>query len=152
MQVFMPYPDLQKSVCCLDNKRLGNQVYREGLTLLRGGWKNHPAAKIWADYKPALALYCLLGMDELVRRKRIPPNIFTINKELKTFLNNTECIDGCFFVDLPPIVTHEPFHLSHQDNLIFKDSFHYQPIFNRPIPQKKPEYVWLIPTQENKLS
>lgn len=44
MQVFMPYPDLQQSVCCLDDKRLENQVYREGLTLLRGGWKiiQHP--------------------------------------------------------------------------------------------------------------
>jgi len=69
----MPYPDLKQSVCCLDNKRLGNQVYREGLTLLRGGWKNHPAAKIWADYKTALAIYCMYGLAELSRRNRLPP-------------------------------------------------------------------------------
>jgi len=139
MQVFMPYPDLKQSVCCLDNIRLGNQVYREGLTLLRGGWKNHPAAKIWAEYKPALALYCLYGLEELIRRNKTPPQIQEIKKELFDLIaDNVTC--------KPPIVCHEPFHLSHQDNLIFKDPEHYQPIFNRPIPQKKPEYVWQIKT------
>jgi len=133
----MPYPDLKQSVCCLDNKRLGNQVYREGLTLLRGGWKNHPAAKIWADYKPALALYCLYGLEELIKRKKPPPTIFQIKQELNTFMGDSD-------FEYPDILYYEPFHLSHQDNLIFKDPEYYQPIFNRPIPQEKPEYVWSL--------
>lgn len=89
MQVFMPYPDLNQSVCCLDDKRLGNQVYREGLTLLRGGWKNHPVAKIWENHKPCLAQYCLYGLEELIKRNKIPPNIFKIRAKLQTLQNST---------------------------------------------------------------
>ena len=38
MQVFLSYPDFEKSVQCLDSKRLGNQIYRECLIIIRGGW------------------------------------------------------------------------------------------------------------------
>lgn len=135
----MPYPDLQKSVCCLDDKRLGNQVYREGLTLLRGGWKNHPAAKIWEEYKHALAQYCLYGLDELITRGKEPPSKIILYKEIISFFPDDRANP-----EYPDLFGYEPFHLSHQDNLIFKDPEYYQPIFNRPIPQKKPEYVWTL--------
>lgn len=68
MQVFLPYPDLQKSVCCLDPKRLGNQIYRECITLLHGGWKNHPVARMWDGHHVALATYALYGLRELHKR------------------------------------------------------------------------------------
>jgi hypothetical protein len=51
MQVFLPYNDLSASVRCLDKSRLGNQVWREAKTLINGGWKHHPVAKLWADYE-----------------------------------------------------------------------------------------------------
>ena len=41
-QVFLPSPDLRASVCCLDPKRLGNQIYREAKTLITGGWTETP--------------------------------------------------------------------------------------------------------------
>lgn len=74
MQVFLPYPDLQASVQCLDPKRLGNQVYRECLTLVRGGWSNHPASRMWKGYEYALCRYALYGLDELDARGRFYHN------------------------------------------------------------------------------
>ena len=68
MQVFLPYPDFAKSVECLDPSRLGNQIYREALTLIKGGWKHHPASKMWANHKHALAKYWIAGLDELLKR------------------------------------------------------------------------------------
>lgn len=35
MQTFMPYADHNLTGLTLDPKRLGNQVYREGLTLVK---------------------------------------------------------------------------------------------------------------------
>ena len=57
MQTFLPYPDFAKSARVLDPSRLGNQFYREGLTLLRGKWPNHPASKMWADHAPGSGAY-----------------------------------------------------------------------------------------------
>lgn len=71
MQVFLPYPDLKQSVCCLDNRRLGNQVYRECITLLRGKWSNHPVSKMWQPYFGVLVEYALIGVDELARRGKV---------------------------------------------------------------------------------
>jgi len=70
MQTFLPLPDLGASVHCLDPSRLGNQVYREGMTLIRGGWPNHPASRMWKGYKTALACYLLSGLEELSQRGR----------------------------------------------------------------------------------
>lgn len=57
MQTFLPYADFDESARALDPKRLGNQVYRECLTLIRGGWPNHPASRMWRGYECALACY-----------------------------------------------------------------------------------------------
>lgn len=56
VQTFLPYPDFAQSAQCLDRQRLGKQRV-EVLQLLKAlkgeskGWKNHPAAKMWADRK-----------------------------------------------------------------------------------------------------
>lgn len=131
----MPYPDLEQSVRCLGPTRLGNQVYREALSLLNGGWPHHPAAKLWANYKPALAQYCLYGMAELRRRNASPPTATTLIYQFKRYINNQPII-------LPPFIGYEPFHISHQDNLIFKAPWYYGPMFNRPVPTSKPDYIW----------
>ena len=70
MQVFVPELTFEASVGCLDPSRLGNQIYREGKTLIMGGWPNHPCSKAWADYRVALAEYCLCGLRELTKRGR----------------------------------------------------------------------------------
>jgi hypothetical protein len=71
MQTFLPYPDFNDSMECLDNKRLGNQVYREALTLVRGGWRGHPASKMWRGYERRLCEYARAGADELCMRGKV---------------------------------------------------------------------------------
>lgn len=135
MQVFMPYASLEQSVRCLDKSRLGNQVWREAKTLLNGGWKHHPAAKLWADYKPALAQYCLYGLQELGRRGDIS--------------YQKRCQLAQYFVQftkheiiIPPFVGYEPFHASHRLNLLWKYPTYYSNIFSEPVPLTQPAYVW----------
>ena len=65
MQTFVPLPDYKMSMNCLDKSRLGNQVWREGMTLIKGGWSNHPASKMWRGYEYHLGLYLLAGCDVL---------------------------------------------------------------------------------------
>lgn len=63
MQTFLPYADFAKSAKCLDRQRLGKQRV-EVLQLLkalhnegRGGWRNHPAARMWANNIGSLVEY-----------------------------------------------------------------------------------------------
>ena len=111
MQVFMPYPDLKASVCCLDPKRLGNQIYREAKTLISGGWPNHPAAKIWKGYEHALADYCLLGLEELTRRGRDYVRWYKFFGDI--YYNSPD-------TGFPPIIGYEPFHSGHRAALLAK--------------------------------
>lgn len=69
MQTFLPYPSFRASAAVLDVKRLGKQRV-EGLQLLHtitgrsGGWRHHPAAKMWAGHAAALASYTLAICEE----------------------------------------------------------------------------------------
>lgn len=131
MQVFVPYPDLQRSVACLDPSRLGNGVYREALTLIRGGWPNHPASRMWRHHKHALALYALTGLDELKRRGRdYPHHRITFEIYLDLFPDT----------GLPPWWGRQDVHLSHASALIRKDAAYYAPLFPG-VPDNLP-YVW----------
>ncbi|MCK9459640.1 MAG: hypothetical protein M0R80_08380 [Proteobacteria bacterium] len=110
MQVFLPYPDLEQSVCCLDPSRLGNQVYREAKTLITGGWPNHPASKMWSGYEPALAQYCLYGLEELASRGRYYPHWIEFYKK---YLRSK--------IELPFWFGDVRLHSSHRSALLFKD-------------------------------
>lgn len=73
MNTFLPYPNFAESAKCLDRQRLGKQRV-ESLQLLKtvftstGGWRNHPAAKMWHGYAPALAAYGVTMCDEWINR------------------------------------------------------------------------------------
>jgi hypothetical protein len=73
MQTFLPYADFALSARCLDRQRLGKQRV-ETLQLLRAisepayGWRNHPAAKMWAAHGHALAEYGVAMCDEWLAR------------------------------------------------------------------------------------
>ena len=62
MQTFLPYPQFEKSLQCLDYRRLGKQRV-EAFQILKAlevpgyGWRNHPAVLMWKGYKNALILY-----------------------------------------------------------------------------------------------
>lgn len=116
MQTFLPYADFEDTFAVLDDKRIGNQVYREGLTLARGGWKNHPASKMWWGYEYALVQYCLAGLIELARRGRKYWHHFYTFEEMKKQLPNTG--DPWWLGD-------ERLHSSHRAALLYKDEYHY---------------------------
>jgi hypothetical protein len=112
MQTFLPLSDYHQSMRCLDKTRLGNQVWREGLTLIRGGWPNHPASKMWRGYEWQLSQYLLAGLDVLTERNGKPYNelrdkiVVERNKHKPT--------------PKPPWVGDESFHASHRSNLLRK--------------------------------
>ena len=132
MQTFLPYADLS-SIKLLDPKRLGNQVYREGKTLISGKWPNHPASKIWKNHKRALALYCLYGLEELSARGRHYPHWYDYFQEVY----ETEPITG-----LPPIIGYEPFHSGHRAALLAKDPVWYSKYGWVELPTTD-AYVWV---------
>jgi hypothetical protein len=110
MQTFLPYPDFDQSAKCIDPSRLGNQAYREGKTLIKGGWPNHPACKMWKGYEVALAEYCLACLRELASRNRHYPEHIAYFTQIRA---SGELI-------LPPWLGDERLHSSHRSALLFK--------------------------------
>lgn len=156
MQTFLPYADLQRSMQVLDPKRLGNQVYREGMTLIRGGWPNHPASKMWQGCEQALAMYLLFGVEELLARGydyRDRPwcqellNILPLQP-----INNFEMVMRartplCNRIMYPPWLGDERIHASHRGVLLHKNyewysQFGWSEKPRPPRPDGKMDYVW----------
>jgi hypothetical protein len=133
MQTFLAYPSFTESMHVLDDSRLGNQVYREGMTLLRGGWPNHPASKMWRGYEGALANYLMAGVHELYRRG-------------KDYHDRPWCQElfsyavGSDMLSLPPWLGDPDFHASHRSNLLRKDPVWYGQ-FGWTEPDNL-EYIW----------
>lgn len=136
MQTFLVYPDYLESMRCLDKSRLGNQVWREGLTLLRGGWKNHPASKMWRGHEYHLGLYLLAGIKVLEERGKYYSEIHRkIDVEMKKYSDT----------GAPSWLGDEQFHSSHRSNLLRKNPiFYYQ--FGWKESSDLP-YVWPLPTK-----
>lgn len=116
MQTFVSASDFHTALSVLDKSRLGNQVYREGLTLLRGGRSSHPASKIWlsyrgGDYRHALCNYLLAGIDVLESR-----NLFYPVVKVELLETRAKYPD----IGNPPWVGDESVHSSHRSRLLFK--------------------------------
>lgn len=123
MQTFMPYPNIKKSVECLDYKRLGKQrveamqTYNQ-ITKGKGGYPHHPVNKMWQDYPSALAYYHNRCIDEWINRG------YNNTMELIHFDN----------LVLPDWIGDERIHKSHRSNLLRKDKEFYG------------QYGWTEPT------
>lgn len=140
MQTFLPYPDFALSASVLDRMRLGKQRV-EGFQLLKailenGGWRNHPAAKMWTGYEAGLALYTIEVCDEWVERgyrdscrEKIEQVCYIFDIDLERW-------------SLPPWFGDDEFHISHQSNLIRKLPEHYSE-FWPGIPDDLP-YIWPV--------
>lgn len=139
MQTFLPYASFADSMGVLDPKRLGNQVYREGITLLRGGWPNHPAAKMWRGYEDALVRYLWAGVNELELRGRDYSDRPWWH-ELRARLKHG--------VEMPPWLGDEAIHASHRGVLMYKQPEWYGQFFDddpiAPTPDGKMNYVWPV--------
>jgi hypothetical protein len=120
MQTFLPLPDYQQSLECLDPRRLGNQIWREAKTLARGGWANHPASRMWRGYTGSLCEYALVGLEVLRDRNpkhgygsgKFYAHVWDFFSELKS--RQPHCLE-------PPWLGCEEFHSSHRAALLFKD-------------------------------
>jgi hypothetical protein len=116
MQTFLPYADFEACARCLDSRRLGNQRL-EALIILRtlrrqtsGGWRHHPAVKMWRGYENALAAYLNAACAEWVRRG---------------YRNSIRRRRVRLPLELPPWLGDERLHASHRSNLLRKDPAHY---------------------------
>ena len=141
MQTFLPYPNFLQSARCLDYRRLGKQRV-ECKQILRvllgesGGWKNHPAVKMWEGHAGSLAEYGATVCSEWVARG--------FKDSLMQFFT-----DNMFGVDRvkPAWFGNEEFHASHRSNLLRKDLLYYSQLGWLEPPDLP--YIW--PTKDIKI-
>lgn len=133
IQTFLPYPNINRSLECLDYRRLGKQrveayqIYRANQSDYKGGWQNHPIARMWRGYDDALLHYMNCSILEWVRRG----------------YNNTMLLaDVVFPIEYPPWFSREDFHASHRSNLLRKDKEFYSR-YNWSEPDNL-LYVWCV--------
>lgn len=137
MQTFLPYPDFEKSVQCLDYRRLGKQRVEamQLLNILTGnggkvGWRNHPACKMWEGRHEALALYMNYCITEWMGRGY-----------KNTMLLWTDWTEPT--IVMPRWFGNADFHASHRSNLLRKNKEYYGQ-FGWTEPDNL-EYVWPKP-------
>lgn len=145
MQTFLPYADFEASASVLDYRRLGKQRVEtfQLLNAIRGvdkfgepkqhkGWVNHPAAVMWRQYVPALALYGVVMCGEWIARGYND----TLYDRLEKILTDTSNGE----VEMPYWLGDGEFHRSHQSNLLRKDAEFYGKKFDG-VPSDL-DYVW----------
>lgn len=141
MQTFLPYPSFARSAAVLDDKRLGKQRV-ETLQIMaslitNSGWNNHPAAKMWLGYELSLLEYQYAVCKEwhLVRGFEDT----CLRKTMDLFWRCPYLAEDA----VPPFWLGDPaFHISHQSNLVRKNSEFYSPLF--PTTLGTLEYVWPV--------
>lgn len=116
MQVFLPFPDIKKSVARLDNKRLNKQVLEcyQILKALHGqtkGWVNHPATRMCSGYTNFLCIYGLECCNVYTRRYEKKHGLYDL---IKSFYDKTK------FIEYPKWFGDDRFHKSHRSNLYRK--------------------------------
>jgi hypothetical protein len=114
MQTFLPYPDFKKSLQSLDYRRLGKQRV-EAYQIIRaikygGGYRNHPAVKMWRGHINALKLYYNLSLDEWIGRG---------------YRNNLLEMPIRGKITYPEWFGRNCFHAAHRSNLLRKDPVYY---------------------------
>jgi hypothetical protein len=136
MQTFLPYPDFKKSLQTLDYRRLGKQrveayqiirILNAALfsKVYRGGYRNHPAVKMWRGHINALKLYYNLSLDEWTGRG---------------YKNNMQKMVIRGKIAYPQWFGRKNFHAAHRSNLLRKDLIFYGQ-YNWSEPPDLP-YLW----------
>jgi hypothetical protein len=122
MQTFLPYPDFKKSLHILDYRRLGKQRV-EAYQIIRilqagshskvdigGGYRNHPAVKMWRGHLNALKLYYNYALEEWIGRG---------------YKNRMEKMPIHGRIVYPSWFGNDKFHAAHRSNLLRKDHSYY---------------------------
>jgi hypothetical protein len=131
MQTFLPYADFGKSAQVLDYKRLGKQRVEalQILNAIRGqskGWRRHPCTIMWQNHEQALIQYAIIICKEWIARGYKDSLLPRFQNEVTTATP-----------EMPAWLGFEKFHLSHQSNLVRKDSNFYR----FPVPNDL-LYIW----------
>ena len=137
MQTFLPYADFNKTVECLDYRRLGKmrieamQIYR----VITGqakpnksgkvAWSSHPAVRMWRNHEDALAIYHNSCIKEWIKRG---------------YKNNMSLIEPKGKIIYPHWLGDEKFHALHRGTLLFKNYEWYSQFGWEEEP--KYEYIW----------
>jgi Pyrimidine dimer DNA glycosylase len=139
MQTFLPYPDYERSVGCLDMKRLGKQRVEawQILEILingrsRGAWSNHPAVKMWKGSERGLYLYGIAVCQEWIRRGYVD----NMHSRFIAARNSA------FGAHWPWWFGDDRFHASHRSNLLRK-----YPVWYKQFGWKESDclpYVWPV--------
>lgn len=139
MQTFLPYPDIYRSVQCLDFRRLGKQraESRQILDVLspsysKRGWRNHPAVRMWRHRTNVLVHYMNECITEWIRRG------YNNTMERRTIYGP---------LIYPPWFGTEEFHASHRAALLYKDYDYYK----RFGWKEKPEIAYIWPAEAEPL-
>jgi hypothetical protein len=116
MQTFLPYPNFANSAMVLDRQRLNQQVNeaRQILSAMQngGGWRNHPAVRMWQGHEVALRFYHDVMLREWYRRGYAG--------ERRQFSPDPASIV------MPSWLGDERLHASHRAALLAKDPLHYR--------------------------
>lgn len=143
MQTFLPFPSFARSAEILDVRRLGKQRV-ETLQILRtlrngGGWRHHPAVRMWRGFEVSLSSYGIAICAEWIRRgyrdaccSRIADLGLEFAEEDRPHV-------------APPWLGDDVFHRSHRSNLLRKNPDHYGPLFEADL---TPDLAYIWPTQE----
>jgi hypothetical protein len=133
MQTFLPFKSFSKSAAVLDYRRLGKQrveAWQILTALTKGsGWRNHPATKMWSGYEYQLCEYGIAICKEWIRRGYK-------DTMLNRFQSEAEYFRKC---EKPNWLTEE-LSISHQSNLLRKDSLYYSKHFPNIDPNLP--YIW----------
>lgn len=134
MQTFLPSEDFALSARLLDRQRLGKQRVEAKQILIAlnvgGGWRNHPAVRMWRGYETALAQYGVAICNEWISRGYRDSLLIQFQ-----YAGDGSLVFPSWLGDID-------FHLSHQSNLVRKDPAHYGPLFPG-VPDDLP-YVWPV--------
>ena len=129
MQTFLPLPGYLRSARVLDDKRLGKQrveckqILRAlgvpvGGVVGKGGWRHHPAVKMWRGHEYSLACYSIAVCEEWRRRGHS-------DSLLPQFEQAASATYSSGSTARPAFVGDDQFHASHRSNLLRKDAQHY---------------------------
>lgn len=142
MQTFVPFESHTDTAAVLDDRRLFKQTVESKQLILAikngGGWSNHPAAKMWEGYIPALIEYtCVLCAEWETR------GWFNRGKPYKQSFTTwaADLPEISEPVELPPWWG-GPIHFTHQLKLTWKLPEWYESRFQLKAPKVEPAYFW----------
>jgi hypothetical protein len=147
VQVFLPYPDFEKSIRTLNKKHLTKQLV-ECIQLLsiivhnKKGYANHPVTKMWRNYARSLHKYAEICC-RVIAEKYPTYNL----KKMQDRLNSAEFGGpvGDSVVEDPWFLGNLEFHDSHKSSLWHKnreeyhifEQYNYIKCYAWPVPVKK---------------